>query len=79
MPRGLKVSCPLFANVILFVNISNLFKCKETYIMIFREAHWDTLDDSLVLWYARQQGKISFSVLMTSVMLTFWYARGRYS
>ena len=47
MPRGLKVSRMLIVNVISFVNISNFFKGKNIYIIIFRVAHWDVLDDSL--------------------------------
>jgi hypothetical protein len=48
MPRGLKVSHPLIANMIPFVNISNFLKWKNIYIMKFKVANWDTLDDSLV-------------------------------
>ena len=47
MLRGLKVSRPLIAYMIPFINISNFFKWKKIHIMIFRVAHWDTLDDSL--------------------------------
>ena len=47
MPRDLKVSHPL-ANMISFVNISNFFKWKNIYIVTFRVAHWDMLDDSVV-------------------------------
>ena len=48
MPQGLKVSRPLIANMILFVNMSNFFKWKNNYIMTFRVvAHWDTWDGSL--------------------------------
>ena len=38
---GLKVSCPLSANMILFVNISNFLKGKSIYVMTFGVAHWD--------------------------------------
>jgi hypothetical protein len=47
MPRGLKVSRPLNAYMIPFINISNFFEWKKIYIMTLRVAHWDTLDDSL--------------------------------
>ena len=42
MPRNLKVSHPLIAYKIPFVNITYI------YIMTFRVARWDTLGDSLV-------------------------------
>ena len=42
MPRALKVSCPLIANMKLFVNISNFCKCFFFHIMAFSVAHWDT-------------------------------------
>ena len=48
MPRGLKVSRLLIANMIPFVNISNFFKWKIIYFMTFRVAHWDTLDNNVV-------------------------------
>ena len=47
MPRGLKVSRPLIADMIPYVNISN-FQVKNIFHMTFRVAHWDMLDDSLV-------------------------------
>ena len=47
MPRGLQVSRPLIANMIPFVNISNFLKWITIYIVKFRVAHWDALDDSL--------------------------------
>ena len=47
MPEGFKVLYPLVVNRIPFFNISNFFKWKRTYIMTFRVAHKDTLDDSL--------------------------------
>ena len=56
MPRGLKVSCLLIANMISFVNISNFFKLKKHLLhWTFRVAHWNTLDesDSLEFNYAR--------------------------
>ena len=53
MPRGLKESRPLIANIIPFINISNFFKRTNIYIMTFSVAHWDTLDDSLALYNAR--------------------------
>ena len=40
MPRGLKVSRPLIANMISFINISNFFQWKNIYIMTFRAAQW---------------------------------------
>ena len=43
----LKVSCLLIANVTPFGNISNIFKQLNIYVMTFRVAHWNTLDDSL--------------------------------
>jgi hypothetical protein len=53
MPRGLKMSRPLIANMIPFVNISNFFKWKNIYIMTLRVSHWDALDDRLAFWYAK--------------------------
>ena len=50
--------------LIPFINVSNFFKQKIMYIMTFRVAHWDTLDDSLAFC----KGKIFLSVLMASVM-----------
>ena len=47
MPRGFKASRSLIANMIPFVNIGNFFKWKIIYIMTYRVAHWDMLDDSL--------------------------------
>ena len=47
MPKGLKVSHPLFANLILFINISII------YMMTFSIAHLDTSDDSFAFLYAR--------------------------
>ena len=44
---------PLTVNVIPFINISNLLKFKDIYILTVRIAHWDTLDSSLVFSYAR--------------------------
>ena len=41
MPRGLKVSCPLIATMILFVNIRNFYKLNFLYNMVFSVAHWD--------------------------------------
>ena len=52
MPRRLKVSCPLIANMISFVNMSNFFKVKKKkkiYNVTSRVAHWDFLADSLAL------------------------------
>jgi hypothetical protein len=46
MPRGLKVSQPLTVNMIPFVNIRNIFKWNNIYILTSRVAHWDMLDDS---------------------------------
>jgi hypothetical protein len=43
------VSCLLIANMIPFINISKFFKC-FFYIMTFRVAHWDTLDDSITIF-----------------------------
>ena len=40
----------LIANMTTFVNISNFFRWKNIYIMAFRVAHWDTLDDSLAFY-----------------------------
>ena len=48
MPRGRKASCPLIIKMIPFVNISNFFKGENIYVMTFRVACWDTLDNSLV-------------------------------
>ena len=36
MPRGLKVSHPMIANMKLFINISNLYELEFIYIMTFR-------------------------------------------
>jgi hypothetical protein len=47
MPRGLKMSIPQIANMILFINISDFFKVKNIYIMTFRVADWDIFDHSL--------------------------------
>ena len=47
MSRGLKVSRLLIADMIQFVYISNFLKWENIFIMTFRVAHWDTLDDSL--------------------------------
>jgi hypothetical protein len=47
MPRSLKVSCPLIANMIPFVNISKFFKWTNIYITTFGVAHWVTFDESL--------------------------------
>jgi hypothetical protein len=60
MPRGLQVSRLLIANMVTFVNISNFFKLKKKiYIMTFRVAHWDMLDDSL----ASYQGENIFECI----------------
>ena len=40
MPRGLKVSCLLIVNIILFVNIFNFLSEEIVYIMTFSIAHW---------------------------------------
>ena len=45
MLKGLKVSRLLIANMILFINISNLLKWKIIYVMTCSVAHWDTWDD----------------------------------
>jgi hypothetical protein len=45
MPRGLKVSCPILANMIPFINIGNSLK-EEKKFMTFRVAHWDTSYES---------------------------------
>ena len=70
MPRGLKVSHLLLANMIPFVNISNFFKWKNVYFMTFRVAHWDTWDDSSSVLVCK--GKIILGVLMASVMCLYF-------
>ena len=40
MPRGLKVSCLLIVNIILFVNIINFSSEENVYIMTFSMGHW---------------------------------------
>ena len=40
MPRGLKVSCFLIVNMMLFVNISTLLSEVNVYIMTFSMGHW---------------------------------------
>jgi hypothetical protein len=47
------VSCPLIVSMISFAKLSDFVNWKNIYIMTFRVAHWDTLDDSLVFSYAR--------------------------
>ena len=42
MPEGLKVSRPLIASMILFVNISNYLKWEIIYFMTFSIVHCDT-------------------------------------
>ena len=42
MPKGLKVSHPLIASMILLANISDFLKQRIIYIMTFSVAHWDT-------------------------------------
>ena len=37
------------------VNISNFFKLNNIFIMTFRVAHWDTLDDNLAVRCARER------------------------
>jgi hypothetical protein len=44
MPKGLKVSCMLIVNMILFVNISNLLRRNINHVMTFSVAHWDTCE-----------------------------------
>jgi hypothetical protein len=44
MPRGLEVSRPLIADTIPSINMSNFFKSKIIYIVIFRVADWDTIN-----------------------------------
>ena len=51
MSRGCKVS---FANTISFINMSTFFQWKNIYVMTISVAHWNTLDDSLALKYARE-------------------------
>ena len=50
---GLKVSRPLIANMILFVNINNCFNEEIVYVRTFSVAHWDTQDNSFAFPYAR--------------------------
>jgi hypothetical protein len=45
--RDLKVSRPLIANTIPFVNVVTSFSERNIYIMAFIIAHWDTSNDSL--------------------------------
>ena len=52
MPRGLKMSQPLIANMIPSVNTSNFFRRKNIYVIKFRVVDWDTLD-GLAFQYAR--------------------------
>ena len=49
MPGGLKMSCPQIASMVPFVNISNFFMQNNIYIMTFRVARWDILDNSLAI------------------------------
>ena len=51
--RGLKVPCPLIANMNLYMNTSNFLKGQIIDIMTFSIAHWDTSYDSFVFSYAR--------------------------
>ena len=53
------MSCPLIANMILFVNTSMVF-----YIMTFSIAHWDIEIDVDIV----QRRIISLSILMSSVI-----------
>jgi hypothetical protein len=54
------VSSPLIANVLSFINISNIFKqLRHIYLMTFRVANWNTLDDSLAFLVCK--GKIFLS------------------
>ena len=48
MPRDLKMSRPLIASMISFVNINNLFTKEIIYIVMFMVAYWDNLDDNVV-------------------------------
>ena len=48
MHRGLKLSCPLIVNMILFVIIGNFLKLNSIFITTFSIAHWDALDDNFV-------------------------------
>ena len=66
MPRGLKVSYLLTANLISFVNMSNFLKWKLIYTMTFRVAHWDTFK----WWFCVLvcKGKTFLSVRMASTM-----------
>lgn len=42
MLRGLEVSRPSIANMILLVNASKFLKAKSIYIMTFGVSRWDT-------------------------------------
>ena len=54
MPRGLNVPKGLLiVNMIPFVNISNVFRWENIYIMASRGAHWHILNDSFAFQYAR--------------------------
>ena len=48
MLRGLKVSCPLIVNMILFVNITICFKWIFISIVTCRVGFWNTWDNSFV-------------------------------
>ena len=46
MLKGMKLSCMVIANTVLFANISDFLKCVFVYIMTFSIVHRDTWDDS---------------------------------
>ena len=66
MPRGLKVSCPLIATMILFVNIRNFYKLNFLDNMTFSIAHWDTSKNCFFVSVCK--GMVLLSILMASVM-----------
>lgn len=55
MPRGLKVSSPLIANMIIFVNIHNSCRSNNVYIITFDVPYWVVLEDILPFWYAKEE------------------------
>lgn len=42
MLKGMKLSCMVIANTVLFANISDFLKCVFVYIMTFSIVHRDT-------------------------------------